>query len=929
MDAPGSKARRLVIVSGRLPVNPKPDKTPPVEAVSAYSYTSTVLGIAGELDFEEIVWIGWPGVVVTDKAEEERCTEVLHASSFGIRFLPIWLTKDEVDRFFNGFCNSSLWPLLHWMTPYAHFKQEWAETYWIVNERFAEAVRKTTEEDDVVWVHDYHLFLLPQFLREPSQGLDNDSQGGSAPDLWRNSSRDVKGTATTPTWSPSVSSAADPSLSLPVHRLRIVLFLHTPFPSYEVLSVHPQCNMLLEGALGADLIGFHTYMYLRHFRSSILRVLGFSTELDRIDHQGMRTKLGVFPIGPNVKGIDEVMKKDAFSEHLRDYNVQYEGKNVVLSVERLDYSKGLPQKMAAIRRYLEQAQQNKDGKAHHDHRLAAQLDGILQEKKAKGSRREMLIRMGASMMKAFASNAQPTIDHTKTVFVFIAIPSKQREGDVKYQAMEEQVQQTVSEINGLYSTPTHQPIVYIYREVSACELYALYARADCCLVTPLIDGMNLVAKEFLVAKDRSLKDRSTKVVPGLVVISELTGAAQELFDALVVNPHDENAVAQAITFALELDMDDRWVFTDNMRLEVMKNDAGAWADGILANLQAPDPLPLASDGVQEELASESSIPFRRWQEGVKALFLDYSGTLDEADAPTMSAETKAICVMLNERSSSDGDLTVYIMSRHEREVLEELFSDFPNLTLVAEDGSFLHRPGEKQRWEAYCPSVIAKWKELVKPVMQLFVRSTPGSKIEVHKTTTITWCYSKCDTVYGEFKAHELVHLLSQSLVSLPCQVTLDTSAKTVEVESLQANKGVVVQSAFDEFETANGEPFSAVFCAGDDRTDEAAFLAALSLGKHRPGTTIVTVKVGGGESHAQFRVGDPAEMRKFLKSLLGDEDKQPQARWAHKRASHSSNGVAARHNTWKESSAGRISFATACDSPRGPGDGGVGDVIE
>mmetsp|Transcript_51550 Transcript_51550/g.120675 ORF Transcript_51550/g.120675 Transcript_51550/m.120675 type:complete len:917 (+) Transcript_51550:83-2833(+) len=884
----GTKARRLAIVTSRLPVTPKTDKekTPLVEPLSAYGYTSTLLGIAGELDFAEIVWIGWPGVCVTDKAEEEKCTETLSASTSGIRYVPVWLSKDEVDKFFDGFCNSSLWPLLHWMTPYAQFKAEWAETYWQVNERFAEAVQRETDERDIVWVHDYHFFMLPQFLRDP-QTTSGSELGSHGPDLGRDNSRNSMGA---PASSSNVSAGTAPNTNL-----QIVFFLHTPFPSYEVLSVHPQCNMLLEGVLGANLIGFHTYMYLRHFRSSIFRKLGCSTELDRIDYNGMRTKLAVCPIGPNVKSMEEVMKKDAFEGHLRDYIAQYEGKNVVLSVDRLDYAKGFPQKMAAIGRYLEMAQQQNQGtRLQSDVRFAEQLESTLQEKKkAKGSRRELLIRMGASMMKAFKHNAQAAVDHTKTVFVLIAAPSRQRD-----QAMEEQVQQTVSQINGRFSTPTHQPIVYIYSEVSPCELAALYARADCCLVTPLIDGMNLIAKEFLVAKDR----HRAKVVPGLVVLSMLTGAAQELFDALVVNPHDENAVAQAITFALELDISDRWRFTENMRSTVLQNNARQWAEGMLSKLQGPvlgrdDLCPLSSHMDQEDLPEQADLLFGQRQAGVKALFLDFAGTLEEEKqdgvAPTMCAETRELCEQLNERASNDGDLIVYIMSWHERAVLQEMFRDFQNLTLVAEDGSYLQRPGRKSRhWETYCPSLVGKWKDLVKPVMVLFAQNTPGARVDDQKKTTIAWCYAECDTVYGEFKAHELAHLLSASLVNLPCQVTLDSCGKTVEVASLQANKGIVVQAAFDEWEAArDGDPFSAVFCAGNDSADEAAFQAALSLGEKRPEMALITAKVGTGKSHARYRVSDPSELRKYLSSILRDDSSasSPLASKARTRTSFSS----------------------------------------
>jgi trehalose 6-phosphate synthase/phosphatase len=322
----------------------------------------------------------------------------------------------------------------------------------VVYRRFAERVLSMARGDEVVWVHDYQLMLLPAMLRE-----------------------------------------ANP-------RLRIGFFLHTPFPSYEVFRCHPNREDLVAGLLGADLVGFHTFNYLRHFRSCVLRLLGIETEITNVRHDGRTTALGVFPIGINAPKFEAELGSAAFAEEYGKLATTHEGMRVVLSVERMDYTKGILHRLDAIELFLE----------------------------------------GCA-------------DVERVKFVFIAVPS--REDVEEYKALREEIEIRVGRLNGKYATLHSSPIRFIYGSVNFSELCALYAQADACTVTPLIDGMNLVAKEY-VACQREGGVRAERP-PGVLILSEFAGAAEELLGATIVNPYDAPACARAIADALATPAEDR------------------------------------------------------------------------------------------------------------------------------------------------------------------------------------------------------------------------------------------------------------------------------------------------------------------------------------------------------------------------------------
>jgi len=944
---------RVIIVSNRLPVTLKrhADK----EAPDDYEVKRSSGGLVSAFNqvvekYEQLLWIGWPGtdVAVTDR---ERVEEKLQLESGSFSLVPVWLTDTEVEEFYNGYSNASLWPLLHWMTPYAKFKTSWAESYKRVNQKFADVILKCATSDDLIWVQDYHLFLVPKMLREkskmpvrvPSQtdlahtgGVDTTQQGRPA-HLPPAEDTDVDAVEASglsleelrPATLPDIGDVGDNidsacsansipfdgsqteqfhdltqteqfhDLDLPVRtvsqrsraqsdvrgKLKIAFFLHTPFPPYEVLFLLPQCVELLEGVLGADLVGFHTCSYVRHFRSCVVRLLGFSPEIDHVDHGGHRTRLGVFPIGANCKDIEKAMNTENFAKHLEDYTKTYEGKHLILSVERLDYTKGFSQKLAAIEKYLENAAQSKqrklDGLGERDGAARAQLLEWQEKMREKFDEREEERRdtqsvwgkFGASfgrMMKNVRGGSRECLDHTQSIFLFISVPSRQ---DVEeYKRMEDEVHQWISKINGRFSTPLNTPLVYIHRGIGMEELAALYARADCCLVTPLIDGMNLVAKEFIASKihDRSIPINPKaydKIVPGVLVLSELAGAAQELFDALIVNPYDEDAVASFIELGLEMAKGDvledatKWQLTDKMQKMIRETDSSYWAGKILEDLQKPLESKLArrAEG-KNRLKDSIAAKFFSSAAGQKAVFLDYDGTLCELhkvrELAVPDDDLRVVLQALDERP----DLDVFIVSGRDETFLSQHFSAYRSFTLVAEHGFSKLGPETQHKWVPcsgmeQIKETSEEWKVQIKPIMELFERTTPESEVE-EKNSAIIWHYGKCDEDYGILKCKELVHHLQLSLGNLACRLV--QGRKTVEVASLQVEKGAIVIGACES------KTYTSVLCMGDSTSDESMFLAAPHA---------VTVKVGKGDSHARWHLEDPCDVRRFLKLVIEETE--------------------------------------------------------
>jgi trehalose 6-phosphate synthase/phosphatase len=678
-------------------------------------------------------WIGWPGGTVAEPAAQAALKAQLE-SEFGC--FPIFLSEQEVSDYYHGFSNSSLWPILHYMPNYVRHEAAWWDAYRAVNHRFANVIADTAADDDVVWIHDYHLMLLPAILR-----------------------------------------AKRPNL-------RIGFFLHTPFPSYEIFRCHPQRSELLEGLLGADLIGFHTFGYSRHFRSAVLRVLGLEPEMDYIAHGGRHTHIGVYPIGINATKFEEELASDRLRKQIAEYREVYKDKKLVLSVERLDYTKGIVHRLEAIDRFLENYPEK-----------------------------------------------------NRICFIMISVPSR---GEVpEYQNLLDQVEHLVGRINGRHATVDNVPVHFIFQSVDFTELCALYCMADVAMVTPLIDGMNLVAKEYVACQ----RDGE-----GVLILSEFAGAAEELFDAIVVNPYDIQGVAEKLRHALELSSTTRSGRMRHMRERVLRNDAKYWARTFLRDLVAKehhDETPVEVDAAAEDLVAEV-----RNAKGAKALCLDYDGTLREFVAdPDAAMPTPQIRDILTEFQRIPA-VDVYLVSGRRRDDLESWLADY-SFTLIAEHG-YAYRPSGSTEWLDVVPNVDLTWKEQVLRVFRHYEDSTPGSWVE-QKQASMVWHYRRSDPEFGRWKAKQLVGELYEVISNLP--VELHHGKAIVEVCSMHISKGAALERLCSE------KPYDLVLCAGDDQTDETMFAARLP--------NLVSIKVGPGDTVAKYRIASPQLLRQVLQRLV------------------------------------------------------------
>jgi trehalose 6-phosphate synthase/phosphatase len=458
---------RVIIVSNRLPVTVSVQDGRPMVCQSVGGLAT---GLQGPHDRSGGLWIGWPGTVegLTPDGRED-----LERQLDALRVVPVCLDAREVELFYEQISNAVLWPICHDRIDRLPIYVDGWDVYETVNARFADAVVANYEPGDVVWVHDYQLMRVPLLLRE------------RIPDV------------------------------------RIGFFLHIPFPNPEVFFTLPTRQWLVEGLMGADLIGFHTRRYHGHFRAALRRL--FSVEADGasiVRWRSRRVKLGVFPISVDA---DDFARRSASSE-VDAKIAEYKSGNLrlLVGIDRLDYSKGILRRLIALKRLFVM---------HPEWRERVQL-------------------------------------------IQVAVPTRDKVD--AYQQFRLEVNSLVGQINGEFATPTWTPIQYIHRSVESDVLLALYRAADVMLVTPLRDGMNLVAKEFPASR---IDD------DGVLVLSEFAGAADELTDALLVNPYDVDGTAEAIHRALTMDATERRHRMQRLRKTVHEFDVHRWASSFLGELE--------------------------------------------------------------------------------------------------------------------------------------------------------------------------------------------------------------------------------------------------------------------------------------------------------------------------------------------------------
>lgn len=715
----------IINVSNRLPITVKGEDIVP----SSGGLVAALEGLPN--DQYSTKWIGWPGSTFPDAACEQEIEKKL-VDKLG--YIPVFLSEAEVTAYYEGFSNSTIWPVLHYLADYLRYEPSWWESYQSVNQRFADTVLKHAKEGDLVWVHDYQLMLVPSLIK----------------------------------------SAAP--------QLRVGFFLHTPFPVYEVFRCNPKSKQLIIGLLGADQIGFHTVNYLRQFANVTQRTLGIEPDLTRIRYEEHTSALGVYPIGINAPKFETTLDSPDFNKRSQELRAVHDNKRIILSVERMDYTKGILHRLDAVDYFLSRLQSTDD--LH---------------------------------------------------FVFVSVPS--REGVEEYQVLKEEVEARVGRLNGKYSTLRNNPIHFIHGSVDFTDLCAMYAIADIGLVTPLIDGMNLVAKEFIACQREN---------NGLLVLSEFAGAAEELWQALLVNPYDSAGLAETLKSALAMPQQERSTRNREMRERVMKYDARHWARSFVEDLRSGSQFTATSP--QSALGEIRERLLQVYSKAKHAaIFLDYDGTLREIERePKLAYPTPELTAFLD-RLSRQEHCSITIVSGRSKEDLEQWLGGYP-FGLVAEHGARWRTAGATN-WEDLDEGVEYAWKEDILRILRLYQEATPGTFIE-EKRSSVVWHYRTANEDFGEWKAYQL----AEELAALTANdlIRVRRGKKVVEVCSAQVSKGAVVAKIL-----AGMKHYDFALCAGDDQTDETMFQLSIP--------ELWTIKVGSGSSSAKFRVPNPAALRQLL----------------------------------------------------------------
>lgn len=727
---------RTILVSNRLPVTIRQDAS-----TGQQSLTHSVGGLVAALkplqNEPDTMWIGYPGI----KPDADTNAELIASG-----LMPVDLDPQQYSDYYDGYANDALWPLFHYFPARCILNPRQFESYRTVNRQFADVIARHAEPGDTVWVHDYHLMLLPEMLRSLRMDLE------------------------------------------------IGFFLHIPFPSAEMFRILPQRVELLRGLLGSDLIGMHTWDYCDHFLRSVRRVLGLESRQGAVRAGGHSVRVEAHPIGVDVGALMQAANSEESERYLTQMKREVGDRQVILGVERLDYSKGLTLKLDAIEALFERSSRWAE----------------------------------------------------RTLYIQLAVPTRP---DVPaYQELRAEVERRVSEINGRFGQPTFSPISYLYQSVGLDELTALYRLADICFVSPVRDGLNLVAKEYVAVRNDG---------GGALVLSEFAGAASEMGEALRVNPWDVLGTARQLERGLEMSLGERNERMQPMRARVAQMDVRSWLRRFTRSLRTPDETSIGSPPLvmSSVLADSLASPFSDARNAL--IMLDYDGSLRELTPRFEDAvPTKEIIHLLTELSRLPNTF-VAINSGRDRHTLGEWFADCP-IYLIAEHGVCM-RNADSPEWETL-GIVDTTWQENIETVLVDYTNRTPGARIE-RKTSGLVWHYREVEEDLGEWQALELVSLLENSQRNEPVEVL--RGSKVVEVRQQAFTKARAYDTVLARF-----GPFDFVLVTGDDRTDEDLFS---HLTSEVPAVHTYTVKIGTGVSAARTSVSSPRALRELLARLVKD----------------------------------------------------------
>ncbi|MCP4312477.1 MAG: bifunctional alpha,alpha-trehalose-phosphate synthase (UDP-forming)/trehalose-phosphatase [Bacteroidetes bacterium] len=638
--------------------------------------------IAGLQDFYKAFhpqWVGLTGFENHDFNKREMANLEKQLKPYSC--IPVFPRPRDRNLYLHGFARNTIWPLFHYFTENVSYSEVSWKAYVKINRLYAEKILEFIEEGDILWIHDYHLMLLPQMIRNKKPGVT------------------------------------------------IGLFIHLTFPSYEIFRLLPWRQEVIEGMLGADLIGFQTYDHVRHFMSSVRRLLGVDSVFNRISIGERTLKVDVFPKGINY---DRFRNKalSIFSERSTPSVIQQEMKlfkesgnleKLIISIDKLDYTKGIPQRIRAFERFLQ---------------TYPEYQG-------------------------------------RVSLIVQAIPSG--ETSQSFFNLKSKVDELVGRINGTLGTITWTPVRYLNQTFSMDERIDLYSLSDIALILPLRDGMNLVAKEFVASRHNG---------EGVLILSELAGASKELHEALLVNPNNLDQISEAIREAIEMPEEEQVRRNQVMMKRLARYTVERWASEFIKSLEGIKEI--------QEFTLTRKVNVTRMKQIVAAyaeskrriLFLDYDGTLSGFKKNPEDAKPDKQLYGILKELSKDKKSKVVIISGRDKETLGRWFDSTWDIHFVAEHGVWLREPGGD--WHMM-EQIDNEWKKSVQPLLEYYVDQTPRSFIE-HKNFSLVWHYRKSDPDLSLQRAWELKDELRTLTSNLNLEIM--DGDKVLEIKYSGINKG-------------------------------------------------------------------------------------------------------------------------------------------
>jgi trehalose 6-phosphate synthase/phosphatase len=723
---------QVIIVSNRLPISVKKENA---ELVFSPSLGGLATGLSSYVNDPGNTWIGWPGIASDELNEADK--QLIATKLAEHNCYPVFLSQKQIDNFYNGYSNSVLWPAFHNLPSKrvdSARLDSWWQAYRKVNQHFVDAVVNLANTKSQIWVHDYQLMLVPEMLRS-------------------------EGTTT-----------------------NIGFFLHIPFPDQKTFAKLPEAKRLLGGILGANLIGFHTTNYVQNFMSSAQAMSGGTVTDSKITLPTHSVRVAEFPMGIDYEKYAAASKSKEVKRAAKLYKKRYGRCKVIVSVDRLDPTKGLEERLRAYKGLLER------------------------NPKQRG----------------------------KVVFAMVAAPS--RTDITVYAQLAKRLEILAEEINKTYGSSAWQPVDYMNIAQPFEEVAALFQIADVAFIAPLRDGMNLSAKEFVASNHKH----------GVLILSETAGAAQELHDALIVNPREPESLVNALQQALTMRRREFRGRLKRMKKDLSINTVQHWAQTFVDTLQQPIPgTPRLTRTLNKHLIKDLQTNYTQAKK--RLLLLDYDGSLVPFSTDYRNARPPASLIQVLEDLIADRTNDVVIISGRSADDLDTWFGALP-LNLVAEHGAATKKVGNKT-WQSV-EKTDSDWKQLLLPALEKYARLTPGARVEV-KPRSLVWHYRAA----APYQAQKYAVIIKRALKPI---------LKTYGLELLQGNKVLEIKNP--KISKANAakpwleRDYKFVLAIGDDATDESLFLA-LPVDSY-------SVKVGRGRTAARFRLASSKEIVALLRKL-------------------------------------------------------------